>query len=305
MTRGVGQQGRHAWRAGAAVLLLLLWLGKLVTMGGTISTGGSFTAHESLPAQAAHASPAPRAESRLRLATYNIHWGMGADGVHDLERTAAVLKAIDADIVILNEVDVNWRRSGNADQAAYLAAAAGYPHVYFGPALRTWASGGLGVSLYGNALLSRYPLQNARTVRLPAGPGREPRAAVAAEVDLYGATLTVLGTHLGLNRADRLAQTARLVELAGARSGPVVLMGDFNAQPWAPEIRQLLAAGLVDAYDLAGDPGPGPTFPAANPSARIDYVFVSPDLADRVKAAGPWPADASDHLPVVVDLTWP
>ncbi|HEY8496138.1 MAG TPA: endonuclease/exonuclease/phosphatase family protein [Limnochordales bacterium] len=289
----------------AVLLLLLLWLGKLVTIGGAMSTNGTFTTHKSLLAQEAHASPAPRAESRLRLATYNIHWGLGADGVHDLERTAAVLKAIDADIVLLNEVDVNWRRSGNADQAAYLAAAAGYPYVYFGPALRTWASGGLGVSLYGNALLSRFPLQDARTVRLPVGPGREPRAAVAAEVELKGATVTVLGTHLGLSRSDRLAQTARLVELAAARNGPVVLMGDFNAQPGAPEIRHLLAAGLVDASELAGDPGPGPTFPAANPRARIDYVFVSPDLAGRVEAAGPWPADASDHLPVVVDLTWP
>lgn len=249
----------------------------------------------------------------LRLATYNIRWGLGADGTRDLSRTAAVLRAMDADIVVLNEVDVNWRRSRNMDQPAYLAQAAGYPYVYFAPALRTWASGTLGTSLYGNALLSRYPLGQTRTVPLPAGPGREPRAVLVAQVSVNGNTLTVLGTHLGLNREERLAQTALLRELAATEPGPVVLMGDFNALPDAPEIRRLTAApgDLVDAHTVAGR-GAGLTFPAPAPTARIDYVFVSPDLAPHVTAAGPWPADASDHLadasdhlPVVVDLAWP
>lgn len=328
MSRGIGPQRRETRRTSAAVVLLLLWLGILAAMGNGLGStapggatqpyippgGGTSDARRadeillSSPGQAAHPHPAgspDRAVSRLRLATYNIRWGLGADGVHDLERTARVLRAIDADIVLLNEVDINWRRSGNADQPAYLAAAAGYPHVYFGPALRTWASGRLGLSLYGNALLSRFPLENTRTVPLPAGPGREPRAAVLAEVELAGATLTVLGTHLGLNRGDRLAQTARLAALAGSQAGPVVLMGDFNAEPEAPEVRQLLDAGLVDAFAQAGAAGSGFTFPTGDPRVRIDYVLVSPDLAPRVVAAGPLAVDASDHLPVVVDLDWP
>ncbi|HLT57210.1 MAG TPA: endonuclease/exonuclease/phosphatase family protein [Limnochordales bacterium] len=251
-----------------------------------------------------HPPPGPAAP--LRLATFNIRWGLGADGVRDLTRTAAVLRAMDADIVLLNEVDVHWRRSGNKDQPAYLAQAAGYPYMYFGPALRTWASGGPRLSLYGNLLLSRYPLQDARTIALPTGPGREPRAAVAARVVVGGRTLTVLGTHLGLNQAERLLQTARLRELAAGQPGPVVVMGDFNARPGAPEIQQLTAGpgGLVDTHQVAGA-GPGLTFPAGQPAARIDYVFVSPDLASLVLRASPWPTLASDHLPVVVDLAWP
>src|SRR5690606_35623768 len=105
------------------------------------------------PDSAAHpVRPPPGPAAPLRLATFNIRWGLGADGVRDLTRTAAVLRAMDADIVLLNEVDVHWRRSGNKDQPAYLAQAAGYPYMYFGPALRTWASGGPRLSLYGNLL---------------------------------------------------------------------------------------------------------------------------------------------------------
>src|SRR5690606_17412152 len=91
-------------------LLVSLWLGTMangdfegVLRGRIMDTG--FEA----------AAPGP--VTRVRLATYNIHWGLGVDGVQSLERTAAVLREMDADIVVLNEVDVNWRRSGNMDQA--------------------------------------------------------------------------------------------------------------------------------------------------------------------------------------------
>ncbi|MFS8665864.1 MAG: endonuclease/exonuclease/phosphatase family protein, partial [Limnochordales bacterium] len=150
-----------------------------------------------------HPPPGPAAP--LRLATFNIRWGLGADGVRDLTRTAAVLRAMDADIVLLNEVDVHWRRSGNVHQPAYLAAAAGYPHWFFGASLTTWASGNARLSHYGNLLLSRFPIVRAQTVRLPRPWGREPRSLLLADIVIGGRQVTVAGTHLGLNRQERLA----------------------------------------------------------------------------------------------------
>ncbi|WP_346766310.1 endonuclease/exonuclease/phosphatase family protein, partial [Streptomyces sp. Tu 4128] len=44
----------------------------------------------------------------LRIATYNIHAGTGSDGVFDLDRQAAALRALDADVIGLQEVDVHW-----------------------------------------------------------------------------------------------------------------------------------------------------------------------------------------------------
>lgn len=246
---------------------------------------------------------------RLRLMTYNIHWGRGTDGVLDLDRIVDTIRRADAHIVVLTEVDVNWRRSGNVDQARYIAQQAGYPYAHFGPALRTWASGNTRVSQYGNLLLSQFPIDDVETIRLPDPGGREPRAAIAATVNVEGEPITVLGTHLGLNERERRQQVARLQQLADAaqRKGkPVVLMGDFNAHPTAPEIQRLGEGPypLADAHTLAGD-GPGYTFAYPEPYARIDYVFVSDDLAPFVTDTRGLSVPGSDHLPVTTEVRWP
>lgn len=252
----------------------------------------------------------------VRFMAYNIQWGLGADGVHDLDRIAAVLRRADADVVVLTEVDVNWRRSGNVHQPAYLAAAAGYPHWFFGASLTTWASGNARLSHYGNLLLSRFPIVRAQTVRLPRPWGREPRSLLLADIVIGGRQVTVAGTHLGLNRQERLAQAARIREWSAHGVQPrtqeadaddpiVILMGDFNAPPSSPEITLLTGgpAGLIDAH--ADVPGAGGTFPYPEPSARIDYIFVSENVAHRVVAAGALSAPGSDHLPVTADIAWP
>lgn len=258
----------------------------------------------------------------VRVLSYNIRWGMGADGVRDLDRITDRLRDIDADIALLSEVDVNWRRSGNVDQPLYISAGADYPYHYYGASLRTWASGNTRMSHYGNLLLSRYPIVSARTVPLPTPPGRESRSAVVAHVDVDGAPWIVIGTHLGLNSAERVQQTTRLRELADEtveaafpsriprRDPAIIIMGDFNARPDAPEIARLLnhdaesAIDFVDAYSIAGK-GPGHTFPFPDPYARIDYVFTSRSLALNVTNAEALPVPGSDHLPVVVDIARP
>lgn len=59
------------------------------------------TAQPALAADRGHSVP-------LRIATYNIHAGAGSDGVFDLDRQAAALRALDADVIGLQEVDVHW-----------------------------------------------------------------------------------------------------------------------------------------------------------------------------------------------------
>lgn len=44
----------------------------------------------------------------LRVATYNIHAGAGMDGVFDLERQTDHLRALDADVIGLQEADAHW-----------------------------------------------------------------------------------------------------------------------------------------------------------------------------------------------------
>ena len=85
--------------------------------------------------------------------------------------------------------------------------------------------------------------------------------------------------------------------MAGERTSPEdrqILLGDFNAEPGAPELAPLWKE-LTPA-----DPG-AYTFPAADPVKRIDYVAVGEGV--RVRDAAVAETLASDHRPVVADLS--
>jgi endonuclease/exonuclease/phosphatase family metal-dependent hydrolase len=250
----------------------------------------------------------------FRVASFNIHHGVGMDGRLDLERTAAAIRATGAAVVGLQEVDRHLSaRSGWADQAGWLGAELGLEVVH-GPTLdldpHEPSVPDAPRRRYGNAILSAHPIHTWQALALPSGGRREPRGVVTAVVEVGGTPLRVAVTHLQVrSRSERLSQAARIVELlADTGSEPVgrraprvlprVLLGDLNASPDSPEIG-LLTTRLVDAWAAAGD-GPGFTFDAATPHARIDYVMTSPDLV----AAAAWlvPTHASDHYPVVADL---
>jgi len=264
----------------------------------------------------------------VRVISWNLWWRFGPWAERQ-PAIAATLAAETPDVVCLQEV---WGERGGADQAHTLGAALGL-HVARsdGPWWEDVA--------FGNAVLSRWPIREIDTIRLPR-PDGEPghRSAVAAVIDHPAGSLVAVSTHLD-HRFDasgaRLAQVAalcRFVEGLRARVDPVwpvVVGGDLNAVPDSDEVRVLTGrsappvAGLVftDAWEVAGD-GPGWTWrddnpylgDAAWPRRRLDYVLVS---WPRTKPIGQpqraWLAglDAvdgvhpSDHAAVVVDLREP
>lgn len=222
------------------------------------------------------------------MLTYNIRGGLGMDGQRRLERIAAVVTETQADIVGLQEVHQRLPQSGLADQPRALQRATGM-RCLFGPALS------IGAGRYGNAVLSRIPARRRAVHRLP-GEG-EPRAAIEVEVEMDSRPTTLICTHFGLSDAARAEQSAALAEVVRRASVPVVLVGDLNAGPDAPELLTLLEAGLGHA----GPPGE-PTFPSVLPQCRIDYILVSPELmCERCQVLT---STASDHLPVLADLRW-
>nr|MCS5617336.1 endonuclease/exonuclease/phosphatase family protein [Pirellulales bacterium] len=96
----------------------------------------------------------------LRVVSFNIRHGVGMDGRLDLDRTAAVLRRLESDLVAIQEVDENCRRSGGVDQAAALGKALGMEHR-FGEFMDH--DGGR----YGLAVLSRLPIKATRRHALP------------------------------------------------------------------------------------------------------------------------------------------
>ena len=229
------------------------------------------------------AQPSPR----LRVLTYNIHHGEGVDGVFDYERLARVIMDTEPDVVALQEVDRKTRRADGVDQTELLERLTGMKGV-FGRAM--YYSGGE----YGEAILSRFPMEGAKAHPLPYLPGQEPRAALAVSIkpDNGLPQFVFVGTHLcHQSEQTRTYQTTRINELFRAEAGPpVVLAGDLNARTGSAPMNVLLAERWVDATE---------------PQSRIDYVLI--------RKSDPWRVVevvtidervASDHRPVLAVLEW-
>ena len=239
----------------------------------------------------------------LRVMSYNIEAGN-----HDLGRIAEVIRASAPDVAGLQEVDVHWaERSNFADEASVLGQRLGM-HVRFARIYHiAEGSGGQPPREFGVALLSRYPFtawQNDTLTRLStqdpnAVPARAP-GLLEATIDVRGTPVRVFNTHLDY-RADPRVRQQQVAEMLGYIDGtraPTLVLGDMNAAPDAAEIQPLLER-LADSWPSFG--GPGLTYPSDTPRERIDYVLVSPHF--RVRSAAVPVTLASDHRPVVVDLT--
>lgn len=229
----------------------------------------------------------------LRVLSYNIHHGAGVDEKLDLARIARVIAESGADLVALQEVDQNARRTGVKDQAREFERLTGLT-ASFGKAMDF--EGGA----YGQALLSRWGLKDFEVHPLPNPSGREPRMAISARVRPPGwPEFRFAGTHLDHVRddRDRWEQAGRLIEIFGG-SEPTVLVGDFNARPDSRVMQRLLAG-----WEDAARGNPEPTIPAESPRERIDYVLLRPAAFWTVRDIRVWPeAAASDHRPVLVEV---
>ncbi|KAB0266196.1 endonuclease/exonuclease/phosphatase family protein [Microvirga brassicacearum] len=238
-----------------------------------------------------------------RILTYNVHRCLGTDGRLSPERIAEVIASCQPDVVALQELDVNRVRTGGVDQAHAIAQALGM-HMHFHPALRVLEEE------YGDAILTHRPARLIKAASLPGLSGRpalEPRGALWTAVNLGGAEVQLINTHLGLRRHERLAQVEALLgpEWLGhpACREPVILAGDFNAMPGSRAYGRL-SSRLADAQSFPRIRRPYPTFPGRMPIFRIDHVFVSRSIevvrAETVRT--PLARKASDHLPLLVEF---
>lgn len=240
---------------------------------------------------------------QLRVITYNVRRCQGRDGRISCDRIADVLAELDPDIVALQELDVGRPRSGAEDQPRRIAERLGMEHVFH-------ASMQIDGGYYGNATLSRFPLEMRSAMALPKlspGGAGEIRSALWVSLEVCGQQVQVVNTHLGLRRRERALQISRLLgpEWLGSPecTGAVIFCGDLNSLPGSRVYRQILQV-LDDACLQVPGSRPARTFTSRFPLFRIDHVFVAPAcrvLACHVPRAG-LAALASDHLPLAVDL---
>ncbi|NND99353.1 MAG: endonuclease [Pirellulaceae bacterium] len=229
----------------------------------------------------------------IRVLTYNIHHGEGVDGKLDLDRIANVIRSASPDVVFLQEVDQNAKRSDDVDQPAELAKLTGM-HVVFG------ANIPLQGGHYGNAILSKFPITESDNVLLPNRNDGEQRGVLTATTMLGGMPVRIYATHFDHRRNDeeRYASAKRVNELVGQQPPePALFGGDINDVRSSRVIKE-----LQKEWRIAGNVEQ-PTIPVGNPERQIDFVFSRPSnrwKTSETKVLGE--TVASDHRPLLVIL---
>lgn len=246
---------------------------------------------------------------KLKIMTFNIQHGVDhsrrlrepglADAaLIDLGRVADTIRQFDPDIVSLNEVRDLSNEPGFSAQTQYLAKACGFPYCFFGEALEAGNRGP-----YGNALLSRYPLDQVERIMIPdpehkkAAGHYETRCLIRAEIHpAPGTSLCVMNSHFGLEPEEAESAVDTVLSLTDPARA-TVFMGDLNFEPDSCYIQRLLRVYRDSAALLPADIK---TYPSDAPEIKIDYImacgpcrFTSAQVPDLV---------ISDHRPYLAEI---
>ena len=260
----------------AAALLRRRWL----TLTATVAAAAALA--PTVIALLPHGPPPP-AGPAVRVMAMNTKYTN-----HDGPDVVAQVRRFHPDVLTVEEFAAPVRGALDA------ALAGDFPYRCLRP------GGGLGLAVY-----SRLPFDRPPQVT-DCGVRRQIRVVVRVD----GRPVAVYVVHpLSPRTLARVLQnrlsTADLADQLRREPLPAVVAGDFNFTADTPNAAALTAAGLTDAFALAGH-GRAPTWPAKPrwaawlPGVRIDHVYLSATLTcTRYQTAG---YTGSDHLPIVVDV---
>ncbi|MFO6430944.1 endonuclease/exonuclease/phosphatase family protein [Erythrobacter sp. W302b] len=229
---------------------------------------------------------------RIKVASYNIHKGVGTDRQRDPARILKVLAEVDADIVCLQEADLRFGKRTSVLPPFMIAS-----HTDYVPVPLDVQHDSMG--WHGNAILVK------RHIRIDAHdiihiPCLEPRGVVTATLGIGGASVSVFGMHLDLSGLWRVRQARAITALgeAARQQHPTVLMGDINE--WRANAGCFREFGKhFTVLD------PGPSFHSQRPIGRLDRIMHCDRLVLRSCGVhrSALSATASDHLPVWAEFT--
>ncbi len=230
----------------------------------------------------------------LRIATYNIHRCRGLDGRTRPERIVAVLSAIDADVVALQEVvGAGPRGGGHAEE---IGAALGMGWMMSSARL-------LRGHQFGNTVLSRLPITR-HIEHDVSWKTCEPRRLQRVDIAVNGSTLHIYNVHLGTALLERRHQAERLAEIVTNRHvpGPKLVLGDFNE--WMKGLVTSTLSARLNSVDLRNFLSRRRTYPGVFPLLHLDHIYYAGHVEivgvelPRTRLA----LVASDHLPLVADV---
>jgi endonuclease/exonuclease/phosphatase (EEP) superfamily protein YafD len=221
----------------------------------------------------------PGRKTAIRVVTLNV-WARNTD----YTRVVEFIRKESPDIVVLEEIDEQWRDPLDALQSQW-------PHR------EMVLEGGH----HGIALLSRLPFDRSQIDSID---GDIPM--IIARVSVNDMPVTLCGVHLtrptsSLGAERQARQLDDLVELLNGEPPARVVLGDFNATPWTATFSGFLSrSGLRDSRSSFGNQASWPAFLPGILRIPIDHCLVSPDVRVVHRKLGP--NVGSDHLAVVIDL---
>ena len=237
---------------------------------------------------------------RLRVLSYNIHKCIGGvDRKYEPTRIVEVIRKLDPDVVMLQEVDAGVSRSRGDLQVEVLGDALGMPHRTWFPNVDVRGGG-----QYGNAILSRYPVIESTNIDLSIKYKKKRsvlHGVLRVRHDDVDRTVHVFNMHLGLARYERKIQLAKFLDshpFAGLHHDtPVVVGGDLND----------VYGGLENLLTPAGFRGVERrplTFPAWGPMRALDGIFVrgTLDFLNLSRCDSDLARRASDHRPLIAEV---
>lgn len=237
---------------------------------------------------------------RIRVVTYNIHKCRGLDRRVSPARVAEVLRKLDADCIAIQEV-VRSAGAPEANQAEFITSALQDYHVVFGP------NRPLGKGDYGNATLSRLPIEYSENYNLTCGK-LEPRGCLRTDIRLPdGRLLHFFNVHLGTSFRERRLQGAKLLSDSllknAAHTGPRLIVGDFNE--WSRGLTSKSMAQEFKSVNPREHQRRSKTYPGIFPVLHLDHIYYDHALElkkFRVVRTGQ-ALIASDHLPMMAEFS--
>jgi len=239
----------------------------------------------------------------IRIMTYNVRSCIGMDGKISPRRIARAIGRHKPDIVALQELDMNRKRTGEVDQAHLIAQELEMIY-HFHPSVV------VDEECYGDAVLSRFPMELIRAGRLPGiikNSIVEPRGVIWTGINIGEAKINFFNTHLGLFPREGIYQTKALLGDEWLSHPvcrePIILCGDFNALPHSQVCRDIKKV-LRDAQEELDDHSPQATWFSHYPVGRIDHIFVGHTIEVTHVEVSSTELDkiASDHFPLIVDI---
>lgn len=241
---------------------------------------------------------------KLRVLSYNIHKCIGGlDRKYNPDRVVEVISHYDPDILLLQEVDNDAKRSQRHYQVEMLADKLGLPYHQWSPVVAVRGGGH-----HGNAILSRFPLLEGNHIDITTPPKKKRSVSYAQhhfpiphEIEPSRRTLHLFNMHLGLSQIERKLQLSRFLESHTSdihHSDPVIVAGDLN------DLYGNLGAKIFGPAGFSTVAKPKATFPAYAPMRALDGLYLRGpiELVSLTRSDLKLAKRASDHLPLIADV---